>query len=85
MEQELFELGRCQFQLGNLAVAKTALDRAINIQPNYIDAHLTLVEFHARQGDLNQAAENLNNALRIAPRDRRVLKIQKLLEKEGKR
>jgi Tfp pilus assembly protein PilF len=57
---------------GHSNEAVTALEQAIELFPDYFDAHFTLASELVKQGKLDEAIKQLNEAQRINPKDDRV-------------
>ena len=60
-------LGSAHAQAGNLAEARRAFERALEVEPENIGAHLNLATFLSAQGDVDGAIEVLQRALVLQP------------------
>jgi type IV pilus assembly protein PilF len=63
------ELGIAYMRRGDLAVAQTKLDRALQENPDDPDVHSARALLFARLGDPKQADREFRNALRLAPKN----------------
>jgi tetratricopeptide (TPR) repeat protein len=59
-------------RMGELRVARQALERALRLQPNQFEATVTLAELHVDLGNGWRGAELFETAARIRPREPRV-------------
>jgi tetratricopeptide (TPR) repeat protein len=65
----LFNLiGACYKELGNLEGSVKMFEVAVNIKPNYAEAHFNLGVVLTDLGRLDAAIESYNNAIKITPR-----------------
>jgi tetratricopeptide (TPR) repeat protein len=60
-------LGSAHAQAGNLAEARRAFERALEVEPENIGAHLNLATILSSQGDVDGAIEVLDRALVLQP------------------
>jgi tetratricopeptide (TPR) repeat protein len=63
-------LGRVRFQEGNLAAAKTVLDKALELSPSLARANFFYAKVLRDQGHYDDAAAHLRKVLEQYPRDR---------------
>jgi len=61
------ELGNMHLDLGKVAQAETAYRRALGIEPHYLPALLNLGDLYRAMGAEDEARENLQRAIEIAP------------------
>jgi tetratricopeptide (TPR) repeat protein len=69
---DLFEQATKSLSSGRAQEAQTALEAAIKLFPDYFDARFILAGELTKQGKLDEAIKQLNEAQRINPRDDRV-------------
>jgi tetratricopeptide (TPR) repeat protein len=69
---DAFEQGTKLLNNGRAQEARTALEAAIKLFPDYFDARFILASELTKQGKLDEAIKHLNEAQRINPRDDRV-------------
>lgn len=60
-------LGSAHAQAGNLREARRAFERALEVEPHNVGAHLNLATFLSSQGDVDGAVEVLDRALALQP------------------
>lgn len=63
------ELGIAYMRRGNLAIAQTKLDRAVQENPDDPDVHSARALLFSRLGDPKQADQEFREALRLAPKN----------------
>lgn len=59
-------------RMGQIKVARLALERSLRINPNQFEASVTLAELHAELGNGTRSAEVFEAATRLRPREQRV-------------
>jgi tetratricopeptide (TPR) repeat protein len=69
LAQTLYEQGQRAFTAGNTAQAKTALEQALQANPNHARAHYYLGLCFVNTGEKAQAKEHLEKFIELAPDD----------------
>ncbi|MGB5037542.1 MAG: tetratricopeptide repeat protein [Blastocatellia bacterium] len=83
--EEWFEVG-ARFEMTSSANAETAYRRAIELDPQHVDAHVNLGRLLHEDGKLGEAEEHYRKALEAAPDDHVAwFNLGVLLEGQGKR
>ncbi len=67
--------GMALARLGQYRLARQALERALNLQPNQFEAAITLAELNLDLGNTQRGAEVLTLAARLRPREFRVWRL----------
>ena len=57
-------------ELGLYAEAKASLLRALELKPNYVEAHVSLGVLHQKLGNLTDAVKTWERALQLDPKHR---------------
>jgi len=65
----LFKLGNVYRELGDDKKAREALDRALQVDPEFSEAHESLAEVLDKMGEASEAAAHYNAVLRLVPDD----------------
>jgi tetratricopeptide (TPR) repeat protein len=73
-------LGQCRFEVQDLAGAEKYFLKAVKVQPNFLDGHLRLVEFYAREHRFDAAQKSLKAAQNLQPENNRVIQAERLLK-----
>ena len=73
---------RLHRRLGEKGPVRTCLIRAVRFDPDLLVARLSLTEFFIEEGDLRQAREHAEAALRIAPNNPKAARLDRLARGE---
>ena len=73
---------RLHRKLGDKAPMRTNLIRAVRFDPDLLVARFCLIEFFIEEGDLRQAREHAEAALRIAPKNPKAIRLDKIARGE---
>jgi tetratricopeptide (TPR) repeat protein len=57
-------------ELGRYAEAKASLLKALELKPNYVEAHVNLGVLHQKLGNLTEAVKSWERALQLDPKHR---------------
>jgi len=71
--EQNYQLGTQYFRNGSYDLARSRLERAIEIDPKYAEAHALLAMTLVKLDKIRLATESFNRAVRLAPKDFNVL------------
>ena len=78
-------MSACYGALGNVQKTLFYADRAIAIDPAFIDAYYNRAVAYYRMKDMKAAKENLNKILSMSPADERAKGLLKVISDERKK
>lgn len=67
--QSFLDLARSLLREGRMGEGLQQLQRALRLQPKFVEAHAALADLHARQGRLDLALEGWQRVVALAPED----------------
>jgi tetratricopeptide (TPR) repeat protein len=66
-------MGRLEMQTNQIDAAAAQFEKALKLDPSHIEAHISLIGVHQTRGDIKSAHKVCQNALKLEPKNIRIL------------